>query len=235
MQKKHVFELSLVAAAVGFAHAPAINAQDDRPRTEDVRDAENELERAEERLEQAEQAVEEREDALEDAIAEAAVDVDDDPDDDTALSDPPEFDDADWQALTDEHPNLSRFVDALRLTGLRDTLASGTDYTVFAPTDEAFEAHDEDLFDEERREELVELLRAHIVADDVDPVRARSLDEALTVDGGTVELSMEDDTLMIGGAEVVNSDIRLGNLRIYPIDAVLDANPDTDVALTDFD
>ena len=39
----------------------------------------------------------------------------------------------------------------------------------------------------------------------------------------------------VGDADVVNSDIRLGSLRIYPIDGVLRAEPDTDLALGDFD
>lgn len=228
MKKRHLFELSLVTAAVTLGLAPTVQAQDDSE-TQEVRNAENELERAEEQLEQAEEAVDEREDALRDAIAEAADSADDDSEQSGAV----EVVDADWDALTDEHPNLSTFVEALRLTGLEDTLAGGTSYTVFAPVDEAFD-DPEDLLSEGKREDLVELLRAHIIADDVDPVRARSLEEALTVDGGTIELSMDDDTLTVGDAEVVNSDIRLGNVRIYPIDGVLGAR-DTDIALGDFD
>lgn len=229
MKKRHLYELSLVAAAVTLGLSPATHAQDDL-RTQEVREAENELESAEERLEQAEEAVERREEALEDAIAAAAV-----TDDESEPREPPDLDEADWDALTDEHPDLSTFVEALRLTGLEDTLASGTAYTVFAPIDEAFDEYDEDLLSEENRDDLVELLRAHIVADDVDPVRARTLAEALTVDGGRIELAMEDDALRVGDADVVNSDIRLGSLRIYPIDGVLRAEPDTDIALGDFD
>lgn len=230
MKRSHLLELSLVASAVTLCLAPTVEAQDDDVRTQDVREAENELERAEERLERSEEEVDRREEALEEAIAEAAVPAEDE----RERADSDDFDDADWNALTDEHPNLSTFVEALRLTGLEDTLAEGTAYTVFAPIDEAFE-DDEDLLDEDHRDELVELLRAHIVADDVDPVKARTLEEALTVDGGKVELSMDGDTLTVDGAEVVNSDIRLGNLRIYPIDGVLEADPDTNIALGDVD
>ena len=131
MKRTHLLEPSLAAAAVVLAFAPMIHAhaQDDSA-TREVRDAENELERAEERLDQAEEAVEAREDALQDAIADAADSADADSERSV------EARDTDWDALTDEHPNLSTFVEALRLTGLGDTLAGGTDYTVFAPVDE---------------------------------------------------------------------------------------------------
>jgi uncharacterized surface protein with fasciclin (FAS1) repeats len=231
MEMRNVRKLSLVAAAVAVVVGSSALAQDDDLQTEEVRRAAEDLERAEDRLEVAEEAVEEREEEFEESIAEA-----DEADPSSSTGDVSEWDDSDWDALTEEHANLGTFVEALRLTGLDETLSSGTAYTVFAPTDEAFDAERDDLLSDENREELIERLRAHIVADDVDSDRARTLDEALTVDGGTLDLSVEDGELMVGDARVVESDIRRRNLRIYTIDELLEARPsESSIALIDED
>ncbi len=136
-----------------------------------------------------------------------------------------EFDD-----LAQEHSNLSTFVHAIEAAGLEDSLTSGTDYTVFAPSNEAFQSMSgkstDELMKPENRDELVSLLRAHIVADDVDPQLAKQLDKAETIDGGTVSLDNKNGNLMVGDAKVTDAQgIELtNNVRIYPIDHVLAAN-----------
>jgi uncharacterized surface protein with fasciclin (FAS1) repeats len=67
----------------------------------------------------------------------------------------------------------------------------------------------------------VGVLRAHIVADDVDRQLASTLQQAQTIDGGSIELSESGGELSVGGAQVQGEDIQLGSLRIYPIDQVL--------------
>lgn len=85
----------------------------------------------------------------------------------------------------------------------------------------------EELLSAENRAELVDLLRAHIVADDVDAQRADRLEQAKTLDGGTVALKMEGDHLMVDDATVIESDIERGSVRIHTIDEVLDARTRT--------
>lgn len=212
-------KLSTIAVAVAVAlGSQAVLAQDRS--AQEVREAAENVERAEERLERAE-------DEFEQAIADAAEADRESSASSQRNADARGWDEGEWDALIDEHASLGTFVEALRLTGLDDTLTSGTQYTVFAPNDEAFEDRREELFREENRDELVELLRAHIVADDVDPDRARDLQEALTVDGGTIDLAYDDGELRVGDARVVERDISRDNLRIYVIDDVLD----TDVAV----
>jgi uncharacterized surface protein with fasciclin (FAS1) repeats len=127
--------------------------------------------------------------------------------------------------LTEDHENLSTFVRALEETGLADSLTGDTQYTVFAPTDEAFEDMGrsvDQLLSADNRQQLISLLRAHIVADDVSPEMARQLSEAKTLDGDTITLEQQDGKLMVGDASVVDSNIQHGSLRIYTIDEVLD-------------
>jgi uncharacterized surface protein with fasciclin (FAS1) repeats len=135
--------------------------------------------------------------------------------------------------LAEEHDDISQFVEALQQVGLADALMAGTNYTVFAPTNDAFEElpNAEELMQPENREQLISTLRAHIVADDLDPERARSLGAAQTVDGGTVQIAGEGEELRIGEATVVNSDIeQVGNLRVYAIDQVLESNAGSSAA-----
>jgi uncharacterized surface protein with fasciclin (FAS1) repeats len=124
------------------------------------------------------------------------------------------------------HSEIGTFVEALETAGLVEELAGNTEYTIFAPTNQAFESMQQDvseLLKPENREDLVALLRNHIVADDVDPQMARQLQAAQTLDGDTIEISTEGDKLKIGEASVVtpNIEVQGGNLRIYTIDKVL--------------
>jgi uncharacterized surface protein with fasciclin (FAS1) repeats len=134
--------------------------------------------------------------------------------------------DSQLDQVVQQHPEIGTFVEALEQAGLVEELAANTDYTIFAPTNQAFESMSQqvsELLRPENREDLVALLRNHIVADDVDPQMARQLDQAQTLDGDTIALSTEGGTLMVEDASVVtpNIEVQEGNLRIYMIDKVL--------------
>lgn len=134
--------------------------------------------------------------------------------------------------LAEQDSDLGTFVKAVKEAGLGDAL-TGSTYTIFAPTDEAFESADQsvqDLMKPENRQQLADLLRAHIVADDVDPDMANEIGEAKTLDGGIVKLSSKDGNLMVGDASVVKSNIQEGSLRVYAIDQVLSPDPSASLA-----
>jgi uncharacterized surface protein with fasciclin (FAS1) repeats len=67
------------------------------------------------------------------------------------------------------HPELSTFYEALRSTGVLAELKEGTDYTVFAPTNDAFvqiDAHEYPCFySAQCRAEVAAILRNHIIGD----------------------------------------------------------------------
>ncbi len=137
------------------------------------------------------------------------------------------------QQLSQQHENLSTFVRLMEETGLADTITSGGQrYTAFAPTDEAFEQHGdmEELMRPENRERLVELLRDHLIADEVDAARAGELGQALTVSGRTLTLEEQNGELMVNGTEVEESDIRSGGLIVHIVDEVLEPTGEASVA-----
>lgn len=135
------------------------------------------------------------------------------------------------QALTDEiveENNLGDFRRALEKSGIAGALGNGQDYTLFAPTDDAFAALDKQkaakLMEDGNVEELRKVLRSHIVSGKVDASQAKSIKAARVLTGETVPLSVRDDKLHVANATVVKSDIRSGNLTIHAIDEVIDVD-----------
>jgi uncharacterized surface protein with fasciclin (FAS1) repeats len=123
--------------------------------------------------------------------------------------------------------NLTKFADAVEKAGLADALSDGTQYTVFAPTDEAFEKFAEQN-GEISNEQLREILRNHIVAGQVKAAQAKTLDSAKVLTGEEVKITSSGETLEVGDAKVVEADIGSDNLTIHTIDTVLAANTSQD-------
>ena len=127
-------------------------------------------------------------------------------------------------AATSIHDSL---VAALGVAGLVDTLTGEEDYTVFAPTDEAFAAAGINLDDfttEEEIDALANILLYHVVAgeiastdlvDGVNTVTAANGEElTVTVSEGAVTVGAE-------GATVVLADVPASNGVIHVIDKVI--------------
>ena len=129
-------------------------------------------------------------------------------------------------AAADER--FTTLVAALGATGLDTVLASETEtFTVFAPTNEAFEAmgaaNVAALLDEP--ENLTAILQQHVIADAaVDSVTAYSLSggTATTVGGAEIPVAISKKrALRVGGAKVTVADIRAANGIIHVIDTVI--------------
>lgn len=138
-----------------------------------------------------------------------------------------------------ERNDLGLFAEAIKAAGLDDAITGDTAYTVFAPTDSAFENTSgmtaEELLAPENRQRLIELLRAHIVADDLDRDMAARITAARTLDGGTVDLAVDQDRFTVGRANVVAEDLTRGNLRVHVVDGVLGDTGRVQLATVDDD
>ena len=97
-------------------------------------------------------------------------------------------------------------------------------FTVFAPTDEAFAALPEGTLEElmkpENREVLAAILTYHVVPGKVTSDQIQS-GEVSTVQGSTVNVTVEDGMVMVDDAKVVQPDIEAGNGVIHVIDKVI--------------
>jgi uncharacterized surface protein with fasciclin (FAS1) repeats len=112
---------------------------------------------------------------------------------------------------------------AAEAAGLVETLTGEGPLTVFAPTDEAFEALPQATVDslllEENREQLVDILTYHVVAGSVmsgDLVEG----EVTAVNGDALTIDLGNG-VMINDATVTAADIQASNGVIHVIDTVL--------------
>lgn len=132
-------------------------------------------------------------------------------------------------AMADER--FSTLVTAIDSAGIGEVLQEEGPYTVFAPTNDAFDELPEgtldDLLDPDNRDELQELLTYHVAEGDRSAADLQELESTETLQGSDVSIRVEDDELFIGDARVVQPGVTAGNGVIHAIDAVL-ALPDDD-------
>lgn len=114
---------------------------------------------------------------------------------------------------------------AAKAAGLVETLKSDGPLTVFAPTDEAFDALPEGtlemLLKPENKEKLAAVLTYHVVAGKVTANEALALESAETVQGASLDLGTNGKTVTVNGATVVKPDVMASNGVIHVIDSVL--------------
>ncbi len=114
---------------------------------------------------------------------------------------------------------------AVDAAGLTETLLGRGPFTLFAPTDEAFNRLPngtvKDLLKPENREKLRTILKYHVIAGRVTAAQASAVRSAETVAGQSVRISANGDDLRINDATVRIADIPASNGIIHVIDRVL--------------
>jgi len=124
--------------------------------------------------------------------------------------------------------DLTTLVAAIEAAGLTDTLAGEGPFTIFAPSDEAFEDYlgemgmtaEDALADSEG---LAVLLQGHVVAvaDDSEMVAGMTEVPFVSLAGTELVVVVDGDTITVGGAQVIEADIFATNGVIHIIDAVI--------------
>ena len=114
-------------------------------------------------------------------------------------------------------------VSALQAAELVEALSGEGPFTVFAPTDEAFEALPEGTLDALLADipGLTDILLYHVVSGEVLAEDVVNLNEAETLLEENVSIRVEDGKVFINDSEVILSDIMADNGVIHVIDAVL--------------
>jgi len=103
---------------------------------------------------------------------------------------------------------------------LAETLNKGQ-YTVFAPTDDAFAKLDPKLIEKFKTDSvaLKSMLNYHVVSGDLDP--SAVVGEHKTLQGQSVTVTSSGDDLRVNNAGVVCGGIRTANATVYLVDTVL--------------
>ncbi|MEJ6780139.1 MAG: fasciclin domain-containing protein [Akkermansiaceae bacterium] len=120
--------------------------------------------------------------------------------------------------------NFSTLVAAVKAAGLVEALNGDGPFTIFAPTNEAFEKLPagtvESLLKPENKAKLQAILKYPIVPAKVMAAAVKT-GEAKTLQGSTLEIKVADGTVMIDKAKVITTDIVGSNGVIHVIDAVI--------------
>ena len=121
--------------------------------------------------------------------------------------------------------SFTTLVSAVQKAELVDTLKGAGPFTVFAPTDDAFaklpEGTLQDLLKDENKEKLQSILTYHVVPGKVMAEDVMDLESAETVNGQSVTIKVDNGTVMVDEATVVQTDIECSNGVIHVIDTVL--------------
>lgn len=113
---------------------------------------------------------------------------------------------------------------ALEAADLTNVLKGTGPYTVFAPTDPAFEKLPKDTLSNwlkpENKAELISVLKYHVLPGRASAVEVEKLTAPKMMQGQTAAITKDGEKLRIGGATITTSDITSSNGIIHAIDTV---------------
>lgn len=120
--------------------------------------------------------------------------------------------------------SFKTFGKAIERAGLSDTLRGAGPFTIFAPTDAAFDklpaGRLDNLLKPENKDELVSLLNYHVINGRKSVAEIGKWDAAKMVNGQSAPIKMTDGKVSIDGARVTSADIGSKNGVIHGIDKV---------------
>ena len=120
---------------------------------------------------------------------------------------------------------FTTLIAAAKAAGLAGALTGSDNLTVFAPTDEAFaklpEGTVESLLQPENKQQLVDILKYHVVAGRVYSDAALGAGSARTLEGSPVSIAADANGARVNEANLVATDLDSSNGVIHVIDSVL--------------
>jgi len=120
---------------------------------------------------------------------------------------------------------VTTVVAAIKAAGLVDTLKGQGPFTVFAPTNEAFEKLPkgtvEDLLKPENKEKLTKILLYHVHAGDAIKAADVKTMSLSTANGKDLMVKAADGKVWINDAQVIKTDVICTNGVIHWVDTVL--------------
>lgn len=116
-------------------------------------------------------------------------------------------------------------VAAVTTAGLVETLSGTGPFTIFAPSNSAFEALPagtvESLLKPESKDKLTSILTYHVVAGNVLAADLTDGQKVATLNGQELTVKIKDGVVTINGAKVTAADLAGSNGVIHVVDAVL--------------
>lgn len=127
-------------------------------------------------------------------------------------------------SLLDTDDRFTTLATALDSTGLDSLLRRGGPYTIFAPTNAAFQALPEGTLDElltDSQDRLRDILAHHVVDGRLSSTDLADGDTLTTLAGSPLAVSAADGTVLVGDVEVIGVDVDAGNGVVHVLGQVL--------------
>jgi uncharacterized surface protein with fasciclin (FAS1) repeats len=120
-------------------------------------------------------------------------------------------------------PQFSTLVSLVKKAGLAGVLSGKTDYTVFAPTNAAFNKVPKKTLSQlaSNKAMLKKVLLYHVLPGKVPASKVLKTKSAKTAEGAKVTFSVRGMSAFVNEAKIVKTDIRCSNGIIHAINAVL--------------
>ena len=122
-------------------------------------------------------------------------------------------------------PDHTTLVAAVKQAGLVDALSNAGPFTVFAPTNAAFDKLPkgtvEDLMKEENKAKLQDILEYHVYVGNLGTNLMQDGQTLNQVNGGNITISKNGDKVMINNSATIVTSIQASNGIIHVIDGVL--------------
>jgi uncharacterized surface protein with fasciclin (FAS1) repeats len=124
--------------------------------------------------------------------------------------------------LTRKSDQLRRFADCVQAAGLADSFANKGPFTVFAPSDSAFEKLPEGTFEALLRDsaKLKAILSYHVINGFI-PAREMKSGDMITLQGNVLAAAVSPQDVRINGARIVEADLTAINGIVHAIDELL--------------
>ena len=133
-------------------------------------------------------------------------------------------------ALARMNPSLSTFVQLVDQSGLAASLQAAGPVTIFAPTNEAFEALPQDslrsLTDVNNRENLSRLIQLHILPQKTYVQQFSEMSFIDRAEGEDIPITTEaqGNVVFVGGAQIVKGNVEASNGMIHVVNGIVETS-----------
>lgn len=130
--------------------------------------------------------------------------------------------------VVNEDKNMTTLKRGVLATGLDKVLSGTGPFTVFAPSDLAFEKLEkgvlENLLKPENKAQLVDVLNHHVVSGKIHLKDLKDGEKLKTVNGKELHVHVKDGHVSIEGAKIQGHDVPTSNGVIHSLDKVMMKN-----------
>jgi uncharacterized surface protein with fasciclin (FAS1) repeats len=130
--------------------------------------------------------------------------------------------------LVNVEKNMTTLKKGVHASGLDQVLSGKGPYTVFAPTDMAFEKLDKGILDNllkpENKTKLADLINHHVVEGKINFKDLKDGEKLKTVNGKTLIVHVKDGHTTVDGAKIQGHDVQATNGVIHSLETVMFKN-----------